>query len=305
MQQEMKQQTEQSKMNSKRLAYAGLILVVVLWGISPLATLYFYEYYSPTIRVSFTAMICAVSMMIIARKKWHLLNKTYFKVAIPTGFFMAMANIMQKIGLQYTTPTNYAFLEKLSVLVVPILLFFFIKKKPGILTILGAVLCLFSSFTLTGMKPDMTGISLVGDLLCALAGIFYGVNIAGTGAFAKKLYTPLYLMIQMFVEMIVSAIGSVVFHVTGIERIMFDFDWRLIVANVIYVLIISTFCWLIRTNAMKHVDASVVAVMMSFSSVVTMVLSVLAGSDVLTVSLIVGAVLGLISIILSALGDRR
>ena len=55
---------------------------------------------------------------------------------------------------------------------------------------------------------------------------------------------------------------------------------------------------------MKKVDASVVAVMMSFSSVVTMVLSVLTGSDVLTASLIVGAALGLISIILSAFGDR-
>lgn len=304
MEQEMKQQTEQDALNSKRLAYAGLILVVFLWGISPLATLYFYEYYSPTIRVSFTALISAVSMLIIARKKLKLLNKTYFMVAIPTGFFMATANIMQKIGLQYTTPTNYAFLEKLSVLVVPVLSFFFIKKKPGILTILGAVLCLLSSFALTGMKADMSEISLVGDLLCALAGIFYGVNIAGTGAFAKKFYTPLYLMIQMFVEMIISGIGTVVFHVTGIERIKFDFDWRLILANLVYVLIISTFCWLIRTNAMKKVDASVVAVMMSFSSVVTMVLSVLTGSDVLTASLIVGAALGLISIILSAFGDR-
>lgn len=289
----------------KQLAYLGLVVVIFVWGIVPLITLHFYNYYSPTIRIAFGDLICAISLLFIAGKHLKMLNKTYFKVAIPTGFFMALANILQKIGLQYTTPTHYAFLENLSCLVVPILLIFFIKKKPSWLTIFASVLCLVSSFALTGMNANQSGVSVIGDILCALAGIFYGVNIAGTGAFAKKLYAPLYLMLQMVTEMVVSFVGAIAFHATRIEPIRFSFDWRLILANVAVIFISSTVCWLIRTNAMKYVDATVVAVMMPFSSVVTTVLSVVAGSDTLTWNLVIGVVLGLAAIILSGFGDRQ
>lgn len=289
--------------NSKGFAYAGLILVILLWGINPLVTLYFYQYYSPTIRISFAALVCALSLLIISRKKLKLLNKTYFRLAIPTGLFMAAANVFQKIGLQYTTPAHYAFLENLSVIIVPILSIFFIKKRPGILTIIAAILCMASSFLLTGMSNASGNSAFIGDLLCASAGICYGVNIAATGAFAKKLYTPLYLMIQMFVEFFISGIATIVFHATKIESIQFDFHWRLIVANIAVAFITNTLCWLLRTKALRTLDASVVAVMSPFSAVITSVISILIGKDTLTLTLIISIGLGLLSIILSALGD--
>ncbi|MBQ8606364.1 MAG: DMT family transporter [Clostridia bacterium] len=291
--------------SSKKSAYAGLIFVIFVWGISPLLTLEFYKYYSPTIRITFSSLICSVALLLISHKKLKLLNSDYLKVAIPTGFFMALANILQKIGLQYTTPTHYSFLENLSVLVVPILLIFFIKKKPSVLTVLGAVLCLISSFILSGMFSDKSDISLVGDILCALAGILYGVNIAATGAFAKKLYTPLYLMVQMFTEVVVSFIGSIALDLVNIEKITFSLNIWVAVANVVVVFITSTLCWLIRTNAMKKVDATVVAVMMPFSSVVTTIVSIIADKDTLSITLVIGVLLGLTAIILSGLGDRE
>ena len=291
--------------SSKKSAYAGLIFVIFVWGISPLLTLEFYKYYSPTIRITFSSLICSVALLLISHKKLKLLNSDYLKVAIPTGFFMALANILQKIGLQYTTPTHYSFLENLSVLVVPILLIFFIKKKPSVLTVLGAVLCLISSFILSGMFSDKSDISLVGDILCALAGILYGVNIAATGAFAKKLYTPLYLMVQMFTEVVVSFIGAIALDLVNIEKITFSLNIWVAVANVVVVFITSTLCWLIRTNAMKKVDATVVAVMMPFSSVVTTIVSIIADKDTLSITLVIGVLLGLTAIILSGLGDRE
>ncbi|MBE6779020.1 MAG: DMT family transporter [Ruminococcaceae bacterium] len=288
----------------KLLAYGGLVFVIIVWGIAPMITLYFYQYYSPTIRIAFASLVGATGLFILSRKKLKRLNKTYFAVAIPTGFFLSVANILQKIGLQYTTPTHYAFLENLSVLVVPLLLFLLFKKKPTLLTVLGALLCLFSSYIISSMTASNGGAGLVGDILCALAGVFYGVNIACTGAFAKKLEAPLYLMIQFFTEMVISFTSAVVLHKMGIEKIMFDFRWQLVLANTVVVLITYTLCWLIRTNAMKHIDATVVAVVMPFSAVITAIVSIIAGSDSLTADLVIGAVLGLIAVILSGLGDR-
>lgn len=101
--------------------------------------------------IAFVALVSAAALLLLSLKDLNLLSKTYFKVAIPTAFFYATANILQKIGLQYTTPTRYSFLENLSCVVVPLLLFLFIKKKPSFLTVLASLLCLVSTFILNGM----------------------------------------------------------------------------------------------------------------------------------------------------------
>ena len=141
-----------------------------------------------------------------------------------------------------------------------------------------------------------------------MAGIFYGINIAGTGAFTKKFDSALYIMVLLFVECILSFIVAIAFNfitINGapIEVIRFSWNPLLLFSRIAIVLISSTLCWVIRTNSMKHVDATVVAVMMPFSSIVAGILSVLAGMDELSVNLILGAILGLIAMIICAFGD--
>ena len=289
--------------NSKFSAYSGLVFVIFMWGISPLITLYFYKYFSPTIRIFMGTVLSSLALFLISYKKLHLLTKKCFRLAVLTGFFLAVANILQKIGLKFSTPTHYAFLENLSVLVVPIILFLITKKKPSLLTTLAAFLCLASSLILTGVFGEKAA-TYSGDILCALAGVFYGINIAVTGTYAKEVYVPIYLMLQNATEAVISLISVIAFHATGIEPILFTLDWKLIVINCVLILVSSTLCWVIRTNAMKKVDATVVAVMMPFSSVITTVASILLGSDTFSLNLIAGIILGLAAVILSAFGDR-
>ena len=55
---------------------------------------------------------------------------------------------------------------------------------------------------------------------------------------------------------------------------------------------------------MKFINATVVAVMMPFSAVVTGTLSVIVGMDELTTNLVIGAILGLTAMLVCAFGDR-
>ena len=68
---------------------------------------------------------------------------------------------------------------------------------------------------------------------------------------------------------------------------------------------ISTLGWIIRTEALKYVNASVVAVLMPFSSVVTGVLAVCIGKDVFTLHLLLGGLVILLSSILSSVADIK
>ena len=289
-------------MNKKTLSYLGLFFVVLVWGTGPLTNKLFLAYYSPSFDVFFSSAASALVLFILCRKKLHLLTREYFYVALPLGFFYTAAHLSQKIGLQYTTPTVFSFLENLSCLVVPFLMWLFLKKKPAALQFLGSIVCLFSAAALSGLGAG--GFSLgVGELLCALAGILYGVNIAGTGAFAKRFDAALYIMVLLGFEGLLSLIISLVFHASGVEPIAFSFDPLLLFPRLAVALVTSTLCWVIRTNSMKYVDATAVAVIMPFCSIIAGVLSVLFGMDVLTPNLIVGAVLGLAAMLICAAGD--
>ena len=200
-------------LGKKFRAYTGLIFVVLVWGCAPLITLELYKYYSPTIRVFFSELILVVSYLVISGKKIRLFSIDYIKVGVPTGIFLALANISQKIGLMYTTPAKYAFLENLSCITVPVVLYFLIKEKPTFLTIISCFTCLAGVFALSGISLSDTSAWGIGETLCAVSGLLYGFNIAGTGVYAKKLYPPLYLAVQSIVSMIVAFFFAIVLDI--------------------------------------------------------------------------------------------
>ena len=301
-------------LSKKTVSYMGLLFVVLVWGTAPLVTLYFYKYYSPSIRLFFSEVILFVAYLIMSIKHLDKFNMQYIKAGVPTGLFLALANVTQKIGLMYTTPARYAFLENLSCITVPIVMYFLIKKKPNFTTILACILCLTGVGVLNGVSFS-NGSWGIGEILCAFAGLLYGFNIAGTGVFAKKLYAPLYLAVQAAVGMLISLAFSLALNfirfpsasgtLVPIEKIYFSFDYRHIIFTIIYVVIVNALCWVIRTNSMKHIEASTVSIIMPFSAVVTATLSVVAGNDVFNFNLLVGGVIVIASIIISSFGDIK
>ena len=172
--------------NKKYEAYLGLLLVVFIWGVLPIITAFMLDLYSACIYSAVSGFFSAVCLVLISRKKFKNLNSSYLKVAIPTGIINTLASLLQKIGLNYTTPMQYAFLENLSIISVPIVLFIAIGKKPNVLTVFSCLFCLSGAYVLSG--ANLFGGALgIGEILCALSGIMYGVNIALTGAYSKGL----------------------------------------------------------------------------------------------------------------------
>ena len=284
--------------NKKTLSYIGLAFVVIIWGLSPQLTLELYKYYSPTFRLAFAELVLVSTYLIISGKNIHKLNRDYLKYGIITGFFLALANITQKIGLLYTTPAKYAFLENLSCITVPLLMYFFVRKKPSIITYISCITCLVGVFVLNGISlKDGWGI---GEVLCGISGLLYGFNIAGTAAFAKKLYVPLYLAVQSVVGCIVSLAFSIYLNAFNIEPIVFSIKLEHLLSVVALTVVSSAVCWIIRTNCLKHIDASTVAVITPFSAVITSIVSIIVGTDTMSLNIVLGGGLGMLAIILTA-----
>lgn len=298
--------------SKKTISYIGLIFVVLVWGFCPILTLKLYKLYSPTARLCFSEFVLLTAYILISGKHIKELNPQYLKIGIPTGIFLALANITQKVGLLYTTPAKYAFLENLSCVTVPVLIFLLTKEKPKFTEVSASFVCLLSAFVLNGISFSDSSWG-IGEILCAISGLLYGFNIAGTGIYAKKLNVPLYLAVQTFTAFIISAISTTVLNsctVTTssgtkepIEKIMFSLNLSHMIFVILFTLITSALCWIIRTNSMKHIDACIVAVIMPFSAVVTSVVSVLTGTDTFDIRLLLGGMLGLCAIFLSGYDD--
>ena len=300
--------------NVKAKAYGGLVFVVFIWGISPLLTLRLYRYYSPAFRLFLAQLVLLPAYLIISGKRIREINASYIRIGMITGFFLALADICQKIGLAYTTPSRYAFLENLSCITVPAVSYFITKKKPQRCAVAAAVICLCGVFVLNGVSFRGSAWGS-GELLCALAGLFYGVNIAVTGAYAKKFFAPLYLAVQVAVEIVAS--GMTVFALNAwkiadkngvlvpAEKIVYSLNPRHLLFLASVTLVSSALCWTVRTNSMKHVEASAVAVIMPFSAVITSAASVICGTEQLTVRLVLGGLICLAAIFMSSLDDIK
>lgn len=293
------------------LAYLGIIFVVFIWGVSPIAKkLLIGDRYSASIYSTVTSLAGACALLVISLKKLKALNREHFKYALPTGLCISVAAFLQAIAYNFdASPTNQAFLENLSCVTVPLILFFAIQKRPTTLTVTASAVCLLSSMVLSGVIGGGGNFYAV-DILNAMAGILYGVNIAVTGMCAKKCIPQLYVMIQLFVQTFFSAVMTVVFNFASIggssvDPFVFTNNVWLILAVIGIGIITKAVCWTVRAKAMKHVSSGAVAVIMPLSAVVTSVVAIAMGQDSLSVSLVVGSVLGLAASFMSAAGDIK
>ena len=298
-------------MNNKRstiLAYSGIVAVVLIWGLIPSAKKALIgDSFSASIYSTITTFSAACALLVMSWRQLKQLNRSYFKVAVPTGLCVGVAALAQALAYNFgASPTNQAFLENLSCVAVPIILFIAIRKKPSLLTVAASAVCLISSMILAGIIGGSFGFCTA-DILNAIAGIFYGINIAVTGIYAKKYNAALYVMIQLFVQSVLCAVMTLAFNFLGtgapIDPFVFTPDIWLILAVVGIGVITNSVCWTVRTTAMRYVSANVVAVIMPFSAVVTGVFAVLIGQDTASPSLFIGAALGLIASFMSAAGD--
>ncbi len=277
-----------------------LIGVVLIWGTAPNVSKYLLGYYSPAIKVAFASAIAFVAMLCICARKLNKLNKQYFLIALPTGAVYSIATVLQQIGLSKTTPTMYAFLENLSCLVVPVMVWIMTKKRPLVFQFIAAGICVLSVYILGGGGSIFSGGFGMGDVLCAAAGLLYGINIAVTGIKARKLDAGLYLLVQFGVHCVISTTYALLF-----EDIVFSFAVGHLALSIGITLVSSVLGWILRTICLKHLNPSLVAVIMPFSSVVTAIISVVLGNDVLTASLVFGALLGLLATFVSDFDPAR
>ena len=298
--------------NKRIIAFIVLLGVVVLWGMAPVASKAIFDAeppaYSPGMLIALRGLFSIVAMAIFINKGFKKINKSYW-ICIPAGLILAAAYIFQFVGLKYTVPSKNTFLENISCITIPIFMFIFVREKPTWYSIASALICVVGSLFLVGNGFDFLHFfksgNILGDGLSAIGGLFFGLDIAFTKVFCKDKDPLIYVFLQLCVLTVVSFIYTFAFEGAVFHEMHFTIDWLPVLEVVFLGVICTAVCWVARAWAMKSIDAVTVSVLVPLSAVVASVLSIAFKMEEFTWNLLIGGLIILLSIAVSAIFDYR
>ena len=290
------------------ISFLVLVAVVALWGVAPVLSKTAFDSFSPGMLIALRGALAIVTMAIIINKNFKKINKSYL-ICIPAGIFLALAYIFQFVGLKYTVPSKNTFLENISCITIPLFMFIFVREKPTWYSIVSALICVVGSLVLVGNGFNFASFfnsgSLLGDGLSAIGGLFFGLDIAFTKVFCKDKDPLIYVFLQICVMTVISFIYAFVFEGQVFRVLQYDFNIRSVLMVVFLGVICTAVCWVSRAWAMRYVDAMTVSLLVPLSAVVASILSIAYMIEEFTINLLVGGLIILVSIAISAIFDYR
>ena len=295
---------------SKVIPFLVLIAVVILWGVAPVLSKKMFNSgsYSPGLLIAIRGLFAIAAMAIFINKNFKKINKSYL-ICIPAGIFLAAAYIFQFVGLKYTDPSKNTFLENISCITIPIFMFLFVREKPTWYGIVSAIICVIGSIFLLGTGFDLSHFfnqdQLLGDGLSAIGGLFFGLDIAFTKVFCKDKDPLIYVFLQLCVLTVIAFIYAFAFEGPVLHDLQYSFDLLPILGAVFLGVVCTAVCWVARAWAMKSIDAVTVSVLVPLSAVVASVLSIAFKFEDFTYNLLIGGLIILLSIAISAIFDYR
>ena len=291
----------------KVLSFIGLIIVVLLWGIAPVVSKYLFDnnYYSPALLVAVRGLLSCIAMLvfILITKGFKDINKSYW-ICIPAGLILGAAYLFQFIGLNDTTPAKNTFLESMSCIAVPIMMFLLAREKPSIPAICASVACILGAFVLCGDGWNFAAFftkPTLGDILSAIGGIFFGIDIAFTKVFAKNKNPWVFVFFQLVILTIMSFIYALPFE----KPLYFSWHWTNILILAFLGVICTAICWVLRTICIKNVSAVTCAVLMPMAAVIATITSIIFKIEKFSWNVVAGGLIITAAIVLSGLWDAH
>ena len=292
----------------KIISFLVLVTVVALWGVAPVLSKTAFDSFSPGMLIALRGALSVITLAIIINKNFKKINKSYL-ICIPAGIFLALAYIFQFVGLKYTVPSKNTFLENISCITIPLFMFIFVREKPTWYCIVSGLICVVGSLVLVGKGFDFSGFftsgGLLGDGLSAIGGLFFGLDIAFTKVFCKGKDPLIYVFLQICVMTVISFAYAFIFEGQVFHVLAYAFDVRSVLMVIFLGVICTAVCWVARAWAMRYVDAMTVSLLVPLSAVVASILSIAYMIEEFTINLLVGGLIIMCSIAISAIFDYR
>ena len=209
------------------IAPLALLFVSFIWGATFVVVQNAMSFVGPFtfngIRFLFAGIILLFVQMIFSQKTSKQELKHSSLAGLMVGFFLFVGYLLQTFGLLYTTSSKAGFLTGLSIVMVPILSFIFLKQKATIFIVIGIAVATAGLYLLTAGDSFQLNI---GDILVLGCAVAFAHIFSLTGSFLKisplLLSTSQVLAVGMFSSICAFylKIGKSIFSITMDESVL-------------------------------------------------------------------------------------
>lgn len=182
-----------------------LLIVAAIWGLTFVVIKNALADIGPFTFNAYRFLIAGTFMVLMCWFNKSRFNRRLIKIGILIGFFLFLGYTFQTIGLQYTTASNSGFITGLAVVFVPLFATLFIKKLPGIYSIVGAILAAVGLFFLS-VDSNLT--YNIGDIITLFGTITFAIFILLLGKYSPEFDTIPLVTVQIFVVAFLSLLCS-------------------------------------------------------------------------------------------------
>lgn len=290
---------------NKRQLRADLMLVLVtfFWGSSYYMMDLSLEEVDPFNLNAYRFLGSFLIAALVFHKRLKNISANTLKGSLIVGLSLFFVYIGATFGVKMTSLSKSAFLCDLTVIIVPILEFFVLKKKADRKTLFAVLLCLAGIMLMT-LNSDLSlnMDELAGNLLCIMCAFFYAVDLLVTDKFVKKDDVDAFQL------------GVLELGFTGIFMLISTFvfeDIRVPSSPAVWgsVIFLTVFCtgaaFIIQSVAQKDTVPAHVGIIFTLEPVFAAIVAAVFAHDFMTLREYVGAALMVVSILVIEIGSGK
>lgn len=282
----------------KKTMLADLLCLIVacIWGTGFVASQMAIDaHMSAALIMVLRFSIAAAVMLLVCLPRIKGMTKQELKGGIVAGLFLFGGFYTQILGQSRTTISHCAFLTATNVVMVPFLVWIMQKRRPA-----GKIFAI-TAMTLLGIgvlsiKPGSFALSFnVGDGLSLLCALLFALHISCLEWATRDSDVVRINFVQLATAAIISA---VVFAATDLDAAAAADLGKGLPAVLFLGLFSTCLCYFLQTLAQKYTTPAQAGVLLSTEGLFGSLFSVLLGMEVLTVNLVIGGLIILLSVIL-------
>lgn len=280
------------------LGISKLLLVTVFWGVGFPAIKLASESFGTFYQVGFRFLIAAVTLAVIFRKKLKYIDKKLIKSSLILSVALFLTYVFATKGLEYTTASKAAFFCCTSVVIVPIINLFVLRKRVPAKAIVSIIICTLGIFIISYTK-DMGFNMQLGDLICIICACCTALHIVMTERLVKDSDPALMTLMQsVFISIFAFIPASVV------EPFPTDVQLPALLAILFMGIFCTALAFYLQTSCQKDIDSTKVGIVFSLEPVNGAIASCIILGETLGMNIVVGGALIFFSLVYSELKPK-
>ncbi|OQM47184.1 EamA family transporter [Anoxybacillus sp. UARK-01] len=280
-------------MKKQWIADASLLAVTFIWGATFVVVQNAISFLEPlsfnAVRFWIAGICLLIWLLLFQRSSLQHFNRSLLYAGFWMGLWLFSGYALQTIGLLYTTSSKAGFITGLSVVLVPLFSFFFLKQKPTANAVFGSIIAAFGLYFLTMERAELS--INQGDVFVFFCAVSFAMHIIITGKYSAHYPTLLLTIMQIFTVAVMCSIGAFLFEdAPNMWNGAILAKRQVWTALLITSLFATAAAFLIQTNFQKYTTAARVALIFAMEPVFAAVTAYIGAGERLSVSSIIGCV---------------